>query len=108
MAMAILCLGRSLRLDGYGFIGELALDGIGRPAGSSPNVVLGVARLRIGLAERGFGDARIQSRQHWSHRSARDGLDIAERVCGRGFVARANCAGGGGVVGNEHLQPLAQ
>jgi magnesium chelatase family protein len=27
MAMAIVCLDRSLRLDGYAFIGELALDG---------------------------------------------------------------------------------
>jgi len=44
IAMAILCLGNSsLRIDGYGFIGELALDGSVRPNG------LRVSRVRVPL-----------------------------------------------------------
>jgi hypothetical protein len=68
----------------------------------------GRARLRIGLAARGSVDARIQFRQNWRHRGAVVSQEFAERACGRGFVARANCVGGCGIVGDEHLQPLAQ
>ena len=52
--MAILCLGNSsLRIDGYGFIGELALDGSVRP-------VTGVlpARRRGSPPCRGRGECR--------------------------------------------------
>jgi len=108
MAMAIRCLGRSLRLDGYGFIGELALDGSGGRRAPHRTVVLGVARLRISLAARGSVDARIQFRQNWRHRGAVVSQAFAERARGRGFVARANCVAGCGIVGDEHLQPLAQ
>lgn len=57
--MAILCLGRTgLRLDGYAFIGELALDGSVRPVTG----VLPMARcLRVAGVRRANRKALVQS-----------------------------------------------
>jgi magnesium chelatase family protein len=62
IAMAILCLGRPLRLDGYGFIGELALDGSVRPVTG----VLPMARClraggvrRLAVAEENAAEAAL-------------------------------------------------
>jgi len=62
MAMAIVCLDRSLRLDGYAFIGELALDGSVRPVTG----VLPMARClraagvrRLAVAEENAAEAAL-------------------------------------------------
>jgi magnesium chelatase family protein len=62
IAMAILCLGRPLRLDGYAFIGELALDGSVRPVTG----VLPMARClraggvrRLAVAEENAAEAAL-------------------------------------------------
>jgi magnesium chelatase family protein len=62
IAMAILCLGRPMQLDGYGFIGELALDGSVRPVtGVLPMArCLGAAGVRrLVVAEENAAEAAL-------------------------------------------------
>ena len=81
MAMAIVCLDRSLRLDGYAFIGELALDGSVRPVTG----VLPMARClraagvrRLAVAEENAAEAALV-----------DSLEVADATlrCRRGPTA---------------------
>jgi hypothetical protein len=89
--MAILCLGRSLRLDGYAFIGELALDGSVRPVtGVLPMAsclrAAGVRRLAV--ANRGLYDFTNFSTQVHDFDPALPRIQVASHTIRTGSAPR--------------------